>query len=102
MRDFQCGLSIAGDFYKVPKVKKGRRTILILDRELGFAFWLGQTLDLSGYNAFPAKSCEDAAELLKHLKTPIDLLVLGSASAKTAVFADSLRLSQRQLKVLAA
>ena len=86
----------------MPKLPTSRPTVLILDRELGFAFWLGQTLDLSGYNAFPARSCEDAAELLKHLKTSIDLLVLGSASANAVVFADSLRRSQGKLKVLAA
>ena len=86
----------------MPNLPKSKRTVLILDRELGFAFWLGQILDFSGYNAFPAKSCEDAAELLNHLKTPIDLLVLGSASARALAFADSLRRSHRQLKVLAA
>ena len=79
-----------------------KRTVLILDRELAFAFWLGQALDQAGYDAFPAKSCEDAAELLTHLTVSIDLLVVGYASADAVAFANALRRSQRHLKVLGA
>jgi len=78
------------------------RTVLILDREVAFAFWLGQTLDQAGYDAFPAKSCEDATALLSQFQIQVDLLVVGSASAGTVAFAGALRRSQRQLKVLAA
>ena len=80
----------------------GKRHVLILDRDLAFAFWLGQALDLAGYDAFPAKSCEDATELLTHLNVSIDLLVVGYASPGAVALANALRRSQPHFKVLAA
>jgi len=79
-----------------------KRNVLILDRDLAFAFWLGQALDLAGYDAFPAKSCEDATELLTHLNVSIDLLVVGYASPGAVALANALRRSQPHFKVLAA
>lgn len=82
----------------VPK----RRTVLILDRDPGFAFWLGQILDQAGYDAFPAKNCEDATALLRQFQIQVDLLVVGFASGSASRFVDNLRRTQHQLKVLAA
>jgi hypothetical protein len=76
------------------------RTVLIVDRELGFVFWLGQALDRAGYQALPAKSCEDAAELLKQLNVEIHLLIVGHSLEGAGAFADSLRRSQGHLKVI--
>ena len=76
------------------------RTVLIVDPELGFVFWLGQALDRAGYQALPAKSCEDAAELLKQLNVEIDLLIVGHSLAGACAFADDLRHSQGHLKVI--
>src|SRR5260370_6183096 len=47
------------------------RTVLIVDRELGFVFWLSQALDEAGYRAFPAKSIPDANNLLLELNIEI-------------------------------
>jgi len=77
------------------------RTVLIVDRDLGFAFWLGQALDRSGYQALPAKSCEDATELLRRLNVVIDLLVVNGSLAGAGAFADALRASQSHLNVIA-
>src|ERR1700687_4957703 len=76
------------------------RTVLIVDPELGFVFWLGQALDRAGYQALPAKSCEDAAELLKQLNVEIHLLIVGHSLAGAVAFADALRDSQGHLKVI--
>jgi hypothetical protein len=40
--------------------------VLIVDRDLGFLFWLGQLLADAGYETLPAVSC---AEALFHIKT---------------------------------
>jgi len=72
-----------------------------LDRELAFAFWLGQALIQAGYDAFPAKSCEDAAQMLNELNVSIDLLVVSFGLAGACDFAAELRRSQNQLKILA-
>ena len=40
--------------------------ILIVDRDLGFLFWLGQLLAEAGYRVLPALTC---AEAFSHIKT---------------------------------
>ena len=77
------------------------KTVLIIDPELGFVFWLGQALDRAGYQALPAKNCEDAAELLKLLNVEIHLLIVGHSVAGAGAFAESLRQAQGHLKVIA-
>jgi hypothetical protein len=86
----------------VTDLNVSRRTVLILDAEVAFAFWLGQALIQAGYDAFPAKSCEEASELLGRLNVGIDLLVLNFRLGGARDFAAALRRSQSQLKVLAA
>ena len=77
------------------------KTVLIIDPELGFVFWLGQALDRAGYQALPAKNCEDAAELLKLLNVEIHLLIVGRSVAGAGAFAEALRHGQGHLKVIA-
>ena len=77
------------------------KTVLIVDPELGFVFWLGQALDRAGYQALPAKSCEDAADLLKQLNVEIHLLIVGHSLPGAAAFTDALRRGQGHLKVIA-
>src|SRR5882724_4454329 len=52
------------------------RSVLIVDRDLGFVFWLGRALDDAGYQALPAKGIGDATELLGHMNLEIDLLIV--------------------------
>src|ERR1700681_144903 len=77
------------------------KTVLIVDPELGFVFWLGQALDRAGYQALPARNCEDATELLKQLNVEIHLLIVGHSVMGAAAFAEALRHSQGHLKVIA-
>ena len=77
------------------------RTVLIVDRELGFVFWLGQALDRAGYQALPAKSCKDAIDLVKQLNIEIHLLIVGNSLDGAGDFADGLRHAQGHLKVIA-
>lgn len=74
--------------------------VLIVDDDLGFAFWLGQTLDGAGYESMPAKSIPDATLLLAELRVPIDVLVLNPALPGCAVFEHTLRSSKGDLKVI--
>ena len=77
------------------------RTVLIIDKELGFVFWLGQALDQAGYQALPAKSLVDATALLGELNIRADLVILSFASPDASAFAETLRRQQGQLKVIA-
>jgi hypothetical protein len=76
-------------------------TVLIVDRDLGFIFWLGKVLAKAGYLAVPAKGCESGAELVSRLDLRIDVLIVSNAFADAGVLADGLRHSQRYLKVIA-
>ncbi len=75
-------------------------TVLIVDDDLHFAFWLGQTLDGAGYESLPAKSTPDATALLAELKVPIDVLVLNPALPGSVDFVRALRSVHGNLKVI--
>ena len=78
-----------------------RATVLIVDNDLGFVFWLGKTLDAAGYQSLPAKSIAAAGTLLEEITGKIDLLIVNSALPGAAEFITSLRRSLRRLKVIA-
>ena len=52
------------------------KTVLVIDSDLGFVFWLGRGLDQAGYPSFPAKSVPNAKTLLNELKIAVDLGML--------------------------
>ena len=54
-------------------------TVLIVDDDLRFVFWLGTALNQAGYEALPAKNFPDAIELLNQIKFAIDLLIVNPA-----------------------
>jgi DNA-binding response OmpR family regulator len=74
-------------------------TILILDNDLGFLFWLGQALTASHCKAFPATSITEAVSLIAQFKLKIDLLIMNPAVPGAADFMRSLRREQRHLRV---
>lgn len=73
-------------------------TILIVDRDLGFAFWLGKTLVDAGYQALPAKSVRAARELASRFV--FDVLVVNPALSGAAGFINNMRQSQGHLRVI--
>jgi hypothetical protein len=77
------------------------KTILVVESDLGFLFWLGYTLCGAGYMALPAKSCQNASELLSRLNVGIRLLIVNCSMPDAGAFAEELRRSHRELKVIA-
>lgn len=77
------------------------KTILIVDRDLGFVFWLGQILDAAGYVAVPAKGVVDAAEIVATLRLPVDVLIAPPAERGIREFVEKLRFSSADLQVVA-
>jgi len=77
------------------------KTVLIVDPDFGFAFWLGHTFDEAGCEALPARSVLDAVQLLEELNVAVDLLLLNTALPDAASFVSDLRLRQRPFKVIA-
>jgi len=77
-------------------------TVLILDNDPGFLFWLGTLLGESGYQSLPALNVVEALSLTQQFKVKIDLLIVDPLQTGVADFINSLRLSQGRVKVLAA
>jgi DNA-binding NtrC family response regulator len=77
------------------------KTILILDNDVGFVFWLGQALDRAGYQALPARNVSGALRLLAALSLRPDLLIVNFSLSGTAGLIDRLRESFPDLKVIA-
>jgi len=75
-------------------------TILIIDSDLGFVFWLGQLLDQAGYEALPAKSVADAAELLSHWGGSLDVVIVSPNVSDSKEFAAHLRAVNPNLWVI--
>jgi len=74
-------------------------TILILDNDLGFSFWLGQSLTAPHCRALPAKSVAEAAALIGQFQLKIDFLIMNPAIPGASEFSRALRKEQKHLRV---
>jgi len=77
------------------------KTVLLADQDLGFVFWLGAGLARAGYLALPAHSGQEAEGLLKRLRVPLHLLIVGCSLPDARALVRSLRRYRPHLKVLA-
>lgn len=75
-------------------------TVLLVDEDLGFVFWLGHALDKAGHEAFPAKSIPDALKLIAELDLSVHVAIVSSSLPDAAEFIATLRLAQKDLKVI--
>jgi ActR/RegA family two-component response regulator len=76
-------------------------TILILDDDLGFVLWLGQTLASPEFRPFPALSVAEAKKLIRQLSAGVDILIVNPELKGAVGFARDLRKQQRQLRLIA-
>ena len=76
-------------------------TVIIVENDLGFAFWLGHTLDGAGYNALPAVSVAAANSLVAELGIAVDLVVINACVADAASFISNLRAARPACRVIA-
>ncbi|MCX6627644.1 MAG: hypothetical protein NTW28_08455 [Candidatus Solibacter sp.] len=77
------------------------KTVLVVDDDLGFAFWLGQALDRAGYETWPALSVPAAESLLAKVKLAVDLLVINATLPQALAFATHLGRARTDFKVIA-
>jgi len=82
--------------------RKLRATVLLVDSDLGFVFWLGHALDSAGYTAVPAQCTKAARELIQKHRIPVDILVIDPLLPDAFPFIFQLRQSQRSVAVVAA
>jgi hypothetical protein len=74
--------------------------VLIIDSDLGFAFWLGQALDRAGYEAFPARNVADSVALLSEIPMVPRLVIFGGNPAGADALIDKCRTRHKDLRVL--
>src|SRR4051812_15207724 len=75
--------------------------LLIVDAGLGFAFWLGQALDIAGYVSLPAQNMRAAVELLTD-EFIAEGLVMDACQTGAAAFVAGVRKIRPELKAVAA
>lgn len=80
--------------------KASLKRVLIIDNDLGFAFWLGHVLDAAGYSALPAKSVPDAALLVMQLQLKVDVLAINPSLSGSADFIAALHRSQKHAAII--
>jgi hypothetical protein len=76
------------------------KSILIVGNDLGFVFWLGQTLVSEGHQAWPAMGVPDAIALVRELDVPIDLLVMDPSLPEAPALIDCLRSTGKVRRVV--
>ena len=54
----------------------GGAAVLIVDKDLGFALWLGEIFIEAGCHAAPALDCKQAISITTELNLKIDLVVV--------------------------
>jgi DNA-binding NtrC family response regulator len=57
----------------------GARTVLIVDDDVAFVWWLGEMFTDAGYQAVPALNCSQALAVVNKLHLKIDVLVVSAA-----------------------
>ena len=77
--------------------------LLVVDSDLGFAFWLAQVLDDAGYEAFPARETQAALVLLHEmppLQSNLRMIIIRSDQPGARHLIAQCRRSQPGLRVI--
>src|ERR1041385_4457188 len=82
------------------KAPEANCAVLLVDTDLGFLFWLGQTLERGGYAAFPAKNFADAWQLIETLRISVAAAIVNGSLPGLNQFITTLRLKHKGVKVI--
>lgn len=75
-------------------------TVLIVDRDLGFLFWLGEVFTKAGCLAIPALDCGQAVSLMRKLSLQLAVVVVNPELIEVAWMIQTLRRSNGHFKVV--
>jgi hypothetical protein len=100
-RNFGIAIAVTPQLHVWTREGCGVDIVLIIDHDLGFVFWLGQTLDALGYNTLPAKGVPEAIALLKELRVKVDILIVSSSLPGAAEYVADQRQANSKLTVFA-
>ncbi|HTR34450.1 MAG TPA: hypothetical protein VMH80_01015 [Bryobacteraceae bacterium] len=78
----------------------GAPTVLIVDDDLAFLWWLGEVFAEAGFRAAPSLECRQALALLDQLGLELDLLVLNPRLAGATRMREILAREHPSLRVI--
>ena len=78
-----------------------QKTVLIVAADLGFVFWVGQTLGNHGFQAVPATSVASANKLLHEFHLQVDVLIVDPALDGAVRLAETLHRAPHHARVIA-
>ena len=79
---------------------QGVHTVLIVDDDVAFVWWLGEIFTEAGYQAIPALNPADAYSLLDQISVRLAVIVANAALAGVPALIQSLRSSHEDLRVV--
>jgi DNA-binding NtrC family response regulator len=78
------------------------KNVLIVDKDLGFLFWLGEILAGANYQPWPACNAADAINLMASKRSaPLDLLIVNASVRGASRLIAHFRRHRADLKVIA-
>src|ERR1700694_1206042 len=89
----------SAEFDKVNE-PSGANTLLIVDNDVGFLWWLGEIFKEAGYRAVPALNCRQALAAVKKFQIQPDLLVVNPALTGVARLVTSLERANHDVKIV--
>ena len=75
-------------------------TVLIVDPDLGFVWWLGEILRNAGCAVVPALNCRQAITLMKELSLRLDLIFVDPTLLGVPSMIETLKSGQDRIKVV--
>ena len=76
-------------------------TVLIVDQDVGLAFWLGEIFSEVGCQAVPALDYTQAVSIIRELNLKIDLVVVNPGLPRVSDLIRTLQRAHRPLKIIA-
>jgi DNA-binding NtrC family response regulator len=80
---------------------QGGTTVLIVEKDFGFAFWLAEIFNEAGCHVAPALDCKQAISITTELNLRIDLVVVSPRLRRVSDMICTLQSSNRNLKIIA-
>lgn len=78
----------------------GAPTLLIVDGDVGFLWWLGDIFTEEGYHVIPALNCSQALAAVDEFHIQVDLLVVNPALHGVARLVTALDIPGRELRTV--
>jgi len=75
-------------------------TVLIVDQDLGFVWWLGEILQSAGCTVVPALNCQQAIILMKELNLNLNLIFVDPTLTGVPSMIETLRAGQDRIKIV--